>query len=274
MDDASLTEEDIKRRLRVIEELQGAAQDVKRDIQNLSGVEHLELAQTFRQAEAQLPSIETDLRKRLARLSPGDPEGIVDLDVLQDRLNERSARQEMGLPTDQEIPAILELKTSPGNIAGAAFLGVFGTGWNAFTAVHATFMIGGMFKAFGWPALALLAFYAIFFLVGFGMWAGAVSTASSESIELHGRTLTVIKKLGSWIRRKTYELAPDAKASVGMVESSNFRAGNSNTKVWGVLLTDVEGRSIGVAQNASDPMRTQIKDRINAYLAAQAETPW
>lgn len=273
MEDAALSEGDVRSRLELLDTLRQQAPTVKQDIDSLQGVEHIELAQTFRQAEAQLGSLESDLRRRLARLAPGDPEGLVDLDVLRDRLSQRSARQEMGLPTDQEIPAVLEMKTGPGNLAAAGFLGVFSLGWNAFTAFHATMMIGGMAKAFGPLAFALLGFYAIFFLVGFGMLYAALNAASSESIELRGHELTVLKKLGSWTRKKVYALDPKMRATIGEVESTTIRSSNSNSSrpVPSVVVVDVEGRSIGIAQAAAPAMRDQVRDRINSYLDAQAE---
>jgi hypothetical protein len=270
MGDDTLTDEDVRARLKLVDDLRREAPGVKSAISGLEGVEYLELIQTFRNAEGQLNSIEGDLRKRLARLAPGDPAGLVDLDALQERLSERAARQEMGLPTSTEIPSVLEAKCSPGNIGGAAFMGLFGLGWNSFTAFHATLMIGGMMKAFGIAALALLGFYSIFFAVGIGMLIGAFKMAASEFLRLDGHNLTITQRFGPISRTKRYELDPASRATIGEAEFGGFRPSNSRTKTTpALLLVDTQGRQVSFAQTAASTVREQLRDKINAYLEAQ-----
>lgn len=270
MGDEALTDQDVRDRIQVVDELRREAPGVKSAIGTLAGVEYLEIVQTFRNAEAQLDSIEADLRKRLARLAPGDPAGLVDLDALQERLSERAARQEMGLPTSTEIPSVLEAKCSPGNIGGAAFMGLFGLGWNSFTAFHATLMIGGMMKAFGVAALALLGFYGIFFAVGFGMLIGAFKMAASEFLRLDGHELTITQKFGPISRTKRYQLDPTTRATIGEAEFGGFRSSNSRAKTTpALLLVDTQGRQVTIAQTAAATVREQLRDKINAYLEAQ-----
>jgi len=223
--------------------------------------------QTFEKANFQLESIEGDFRKQLAKLIPGDPEGIADLEQINDRLAERLARQEVGLETEAAVPEVLEMKVGAPNRAGAVGIGVFGVGWTSFTTVHAVFMIGGMYQAFGWGALGLLAFYAIFFLAGFAMLAAAADAASTEHIVLDVRKLAVIKSLGPWIRRKDYQLPPDTQATIGEMETSRMRAGNAPSKPATVVqLHDVDGNAINFAANATDFQRRQVLERVNAYL--------
>jgi len=271
MGDAALKDQDVRARLKLVDDLRREAPGVKSAIGSLEGVEYLELVQAFRNAEGQLDSIEADLRKRLARLAPGDPAGLVDLDALQERLSERAARQEMGLPTEQEIPAVLEMKAAPGNWAAAAFMGLFGLGWNSFTAFHATIMIGGMMKAFGIGALALLGFYAIFFAVGIGMLIGAYNLAASEHIRLSGHELAVTKRLAGIARTKSYRLDAKSRASIADVEVSGLRPAGARGKAAGpaITLVDEEGRQIAFAQNAAATVREQLRDKVNAYLDAQ-----
>lgn len=270
MGDEALTDQDVRARLALVEELRRQAPGVKSAIGILEGVEYLEIVQTFRNAESQLDSIEADLRKRLARLAPGDPAGLVDLDALQERLSERAARQEMGLPTSTEIPSVLEAKTSPGNPAGAAFMGLFGLGWNSFTAFHATLMIGGMMKAFGLAALALLGFYSIFFAVGIGLLISAFKMAASEFLRLDGHGLTITQKFGPISRTKRYQLDPTSRAAIGEADFGGFRSSNTRSKTSpALLLVDTQGRQVTFAQTAATTVREQLRDKINAYLEAQ-----
>ncbi len=226
-----------------------------------------ELSQTLQQAAGQLESIEADLRNRLGAVAPGDPKGLVDLDVLQERLSERAARQEIGLPTTTVVPPILEMRISKGNIAGAIGLGVFGFGWTSFTTLHAVLMIGGFRAAIGWGALALLGFYSIFFLVGFGMLAGAFSLAASEDIRLEGNRLTVIRRLGPIRRVKHYVLAKGIRAAIGTPTVGGFN--NQNKTVNAILMLDESGNQISLGSSVPVPFKMDLVKRINQYLAAQ-----
>lgn len=268
MDDAALDAAQLKERIQRVDKLKSEATSLQERLNSLTSRVDPELAGTFRKASSQLDSLESDFRKRLAKLAPGDPMGTPDLEVVQEKLAEREARQELGVATDQEVPAVLEMKTSPGNWAAAGFIGVFGLGWTSFTTLHAVFMIGGMMKAFGPIALALLLFYAIFFMVGFGMLAAAFAAASTESISLEGRSLTITRKLGAIVRSKTRALLPGSKATVGVPSVQGVRqSGSSPTQA--VLLTDEQGSEIAIGSQSTSSQRELLCKRINDYLAAQ-----
>ena len=270
MDSSVPEENEVRERIELCEKLKQDGSELQ---DRLSSIESADsgLAATFRQAYGQLDSIEVDLRKQIARLRPGDPAGIADLGSLNDKLAERLARQEVGLEPDNTIPDILEMKVGPGNRATAIGLGVFGLGWNSFTAMHAFFMIGGMAKAFGWAALFLLLFYAIFFMVGIGMFAAAADAGSVEDITLEGRTLTLAKTLGPWVRKKQFELAPDAEAQLAMVDAQKLPNQRNTVKQSPVVqLTDVDGKAINFGTTSTDAQRREIADRINAYLKLKA----
>ncbi len=273
MDDSAVNDEELRNRLQLIERLGSEATELQPELESLDGLDDVELRQTFRRAVTQLDSLQGDLRKRLARVAPGDPAGLVDLDVLQERLEERAARQEMGLATTQEIPSVLKLKTAPGNLAAAAFLGIFSLAWNAFTAFHATLMIGGMAKAFGWIALALLGFYAIFFTVGFGMAWGAFMTASTEEIELDGTSLTVRRRFASITKTKRHVLDPKSRARIGEGTLGWIQSGNNQRSrpTPAVVVTDLDGREISIGVNASAESRNRTMEQINAYLDAKPQ---
>ena len=145
-------------------------------------------------------------------------------------------------------------------------MGLFGFGWTSFTAFHAYFMIGGMMKAFGLAALALLGFYAIFFVVGFGMLAAAFLSASTETIELDGHALTVRRRLGGWKREKQYQLA-NLMPTIEDNPTSVRREGQPPTKC--IVLTDVNNKPVRIASGATDALRTNFEKQIEAYLRAQ-----
>jgi len=65
----------------------------------------------------------------------------VDEVSLQERLLERQAKHEIGIIQNDKVAAILELETSPPNIAVAMGAGIFGVGWTTFTAIHYVFLI-------------------------------------------------------------------------------------------------------------------------------------
>ncbi|MBX3118622.1 MAG: hypothetical protein KF784_06125 [Fimbriimonadaceae bacterium] len=273
MDDTPLTEREVHERLDILERLRDSGPKIQTRLNAADNYEHSRLASTMEHAISQIDSIETDLRKRLARLSPGDPEGIVDLNTLQERLEQRSAKLEMGVPTDLEIPPVLKLKLSPGNIGGALFIGLFGLGWTAFTTFHAVLMIGGMLTAFGWPALFMLLFYSIFFAAGFAMFAAAYNAAANEEIELDGYELTIRKTLFGIKREKKYRLPQDAKAEcvakIMEVENEGFRQSNSRKTVTAIVMTDDQDRQITFGAAASQRTREKTVEHLNAYLSAQ-----
>lgn len=266
MDESVPTEPEVRRRIQSCLQLRSEGESLKQRLTAISDSDP-ELVHTFDKASNQLESIEDDFRRKLGKLMPGDPDGIADLDEIKDRLAERLARQEMGLEGESAVPEVLELKVGSPNRTAAVGIGVFGLGWTAFTTFHAIIMIGGMFTAFGWGALALLAFYSIFFLAGFTMLAAAAEAASSEHIVLNGRQLTVVKSLGPWIRKKTYQLPADARAAIAEMEIARVRAGNAPAKPSTVVqVHDVDGNPIGFGANATDFQRRQTVERVNAYL--------
>lgn len=266
MDESVPTEPEVRRRIQSCLQLRSERESLKQRLAAISDSDP-ELVHTFDKASNQLESIEDDFRRKLGKLMPGDPDGIADLDQIKDRLAERLARQEMGLEGESAVPEVLELKVGSPNRTAAVGIGVFGLGWTAFTTFHAIIMIGGMFTAFGWGALALLAFYSIFFLAGFTMLAAAAEAASSEHIVLDGRQLTVVKSLGPWIRKKTYQLPADARAAIAEMEIARVRAGNAPAKPSTVVqVHDVDGNPIGFGANATDFQRRQTVERVNAYL--------
>ena len=264
MEDAT-GEEEVRRRIATASALRNDIPDVSL----LTAPEDVNLVATFGRAVGQLNSLETDLRRRLARLDPGDPEGRPDLGRLDERLQERLARQEVGLE-DGEV-SVFERKTAGGNKAAAAFLFLFGIAWTSFTTVHCAFMVGGLFHAFGFPALALLLFYSIFFFAGFAMFSQALKTASDESIALDGRRLSVRYRFGPRRKETDYELPRGARAEIADVPYEGVTASNDNDNrvrtQLGVIFTDLDGKTVGVARGATPRVQVKLRDEINDYLS-------
>jgi hypothetical protein len=264
MDEAP-SREDVDSQLVAIEKLRTSGRDLTSRLAFLQSSEDQTLADTLNKAYSQLDSIESDLRRRLAKIAPGDLRGQVDLTEIQEKLAEREARQELGVSTMPEPPPVLELVTSPSNPAGAIGVGIFGMGWTAFTVLHSVLMIGGMFKAFGWGALALLLFYSIFYAVGFGMLATAVNLLSTETIELNGRTLKIKRVLGGWVREKSIELNEKTRARVG-TPCMGWTNNNKQTPTMAIILTDAAGKEVSIGTGASLELRGRMADQINHYL--------
>jgi hypothetical protein len=266
-DTTAMSAQECRRRIALLEELRGSGSTVVRDLERLGGPGEAALASTLRIAVAQTDALEEDYRRRLAAFAPGDPQGSVDLEALQQDLAAVAARHEVEQATGtRAVRVALELETSPTNIGGAAFMGIFSVGWLSFTTVHAVFMIGGMFSAFGPLALALLAFYAIFFAVGFGMAYGAYQMALRETITLTGRHL-LVRRSGFGKQWETvYDLASDATARIA---ESPFASANNQKPSRVIVLKTAEGKEVRLGRGASADYQRDCVARLNDYLGTE-----
>jgi hypothetical protein len=265
---AGLSAADCRRRLELATELRGTSAPVLTALEGQAGAADAELLTTLREAAGQLDGVEGDLRERLGLLAPGDPAGIVDLTKIRARLAERAARSELEevVPSATGVRELrLEADTSSGNVAGAIMLGIFAFGWLSFTTVHACFMIGGMAAAFGWMALGLLGFYAIFFAAGFAMAWGAIKTASKERIALDGRQFTLTRHFGLWTWQNTYEMGPNSRAYV--VEPSMRQEGSTAKEI---AVRTAEGKEVRFANGLAHYEQERLIERLNEYLQAHS----
>jgi hypothetical protein len=223
------------------------------------------LLATLREAVRELAGQENDLRQRLALLEPGDPQGMVDLSELRERLAEAAARREVASVTGSlgGHSTLLELQTSPPNWGAALMMGVFSFGWMSFTTVHAVLMIGGMFHAFGWIALALLGFYALFWSVGIAMAWGAILSASQEHLAGSSGQLTITRKFLRWSWSKKYRVSSESRAYVKRATSRHNSGANSSLQA---AFTDSEGREITFASGRPEPELDRLIARLSDYL--------
>jgi hypothetical protein len=256
--------DECRRRLERLQGLRSDSQQVLFSLQSQAGTDYVELLTTLRQAVDELDERESELRRRIAALAPGDAEGEVDLQQIRSRIAQAEARREVEQVTGSrlETPSRFEIMTSPGNLAGGAFMGIFCLGWMSFTTLHAAMMIWEMgHSSIGWGALFMLLFYAIFWAAGFGIGAGAWKTASKEHATFDGRTLTVTHALFGKEWKKSYELATDAQA---YVTQANFK--QNNVPSWELALTDADGKEIRLGSGRQMFELQQKAEKINAFL--------
>ena len=266
--------EECRRRVAMVEALRPEGEQALARLEQQASQKDAILLQTLRDALAELDGIESDLRRRLAALAPGDPEGEVDLEAMRAKLAQAAARREvadMAGPLGVQSTASLEpltLTVSQPSWGNAFFTGLFAAGWLAFTTFHAALMIGGMFRAVGFGALALVLFYGIFWAVGLGMAWSAISSASHEELNLDGREMTIRRRLGpfQWERRHT--LGPDSKA---YVNSSNIRTnGVPNTDL---AIRDANGKQVRFGGGCPRGEQPWLRDKINTYLNGLPRDP-
>ena len=245
------------------------------EINRLGQLSDQSLISTLQQAIRQLDSVEDSVRKRLALVQPGDPDGVVDLVQLQSQLALRAARDEMNVPRD-EGGAILELNLARPNPVAAAGLGLFALAWNSFTLVHMVFMIGGMWHTFGPVALFLLLFYSVFIGAGLAMIIGLLDALSTHTAELNGLNLIVRKRIGGWTRTKAYEIKPSTTAYFGIANVSSdddsefrYRGQRLSSVKEAITLTDVKDRAVTLATPQNPAEKDRMLKRINMYLASQ-----
>lgn len=250
--------------LQTAEKLHKELPEVTTQSTRLNAIDDHDLLSTFRMARSQISQIENDLRIRLGRFQPGDPQSRADLDALQERLAENAARIELGVSSQTDIPPILTETTSKQNFAAAAGLLIFALGWNGFTLFHAILMIGGMWTVAGPLALLLLLFYSIFFFAGFAMLNAAFQAAAKEEITLDGPLLTVTRTLGPVKKEKTHVINPKIPVTVQEVNQTFKQKNSSPTE--GVVLTDMDGKPVSIALGATVGSRKDLAKRLNAYL--------
>lgn len=247
----------LRYRLKTLIELKAEGESTRQIIH----AHDLVLADTVAKALTQLPQIEDDIRDKLGFLEPGNPEGNVDLDALRDRLAAREAQAEVE-SSFGELPNTAQPLVVHGNPIAGIGMGLFGLAWTSFTTFHAFFMIGGMFRQFGFPALFLLLFYSLFFAVGFGMLYGAWRSAAKEEIELEDGALVQRLTLGAIKTRKRVEFVGKP---VARVERAKVQQEGKTS--WVVNVWDEKGMRIALASTADRQKQNLVASRLNAHFS-------
>lgn len=264
LDDADqLNAESCRARLHQVPALRAEGDQVLLRLQEHACQTDAPLLTTLRDAVRELDGQEAGLRRRLALLEPGDPQGAVDLNDLRTRLAEVAARREVAeVSGTYSGSTSLELHTSPANWGSAIFMGIFSFGWLSFTTVHAIFMIGGMSHAFGWMALFMLGFYAIFWAAGLAMAWGAILSASREHLKADGSQVTLTRSFLGWTWSKHYPVSAESRA---YVKQSGSRSSDSGPSYQAAFTTS-EGREITFASGRPMPELERLTSRLNDYL--------
>lgn len=259
--------EQCRKRVALVEALRPDGEQALMRMQQQAAQKDATLLQTLRDALAELDGIESDLRRRLAALSPGDPEGEVDLESMRAKLAEAAARREvasvagpLGVQSSGSWQP-LTLATSEPAWGAALVTGLFSMGWLAFTTFHATLMIGGMFRAVGFGALALLLFYAMFWAVGLGMAWSAIRSASHEEVTLNGREMTIRRWLGAFRKENRHTLGPESNVYVNI--PSVRGTGIPATEL---AIRDGQGKQVRFGGGCPAGEQPVLRDKINTYL--------
>ena len=262
MDEKTLTPDEARRKVDLVRRLREESDQLQVAKSTVTSLDDAELLNTFQLAVRQLPQLEADLRRHLNLLAPGDPEPRPCLTTLQDRLQEKAARQEMGL-SNLEADQPVEAKTAEPSVATAAGIGIFALGWNGFTLFHATMMLGGMIKSFGFLANLMGLFYLPFLAVGVLMIAGVVFSLCSETIRLDGHQLTVTYRWGrlTYLRKHQIDVNQLVKQSE-VLDSDTERMKKQDQ----IEFTDVKGKPIRLARGLSQSARESLIQELNAHI--------
>lgn len=267
--DQAGTAKEMERRIKLLRQLRSNSAEVQRALSSSDEVGAADRLDVVTKATQQLDSIEDEYQKRLAVEQPGHALSMANLDALKDKLAENAARMEVGAENLTPFEGHLEIETAKGSLAAAAGVGIFATGWLSFTTLHAVLMISGMARAIGWGALALLAFYAIFYFAGFAMAYGAFIAGSNETVSIDGTRLVWLRKWGPIRMRREYELDATQRAQIGKAQ-----LGNSNNKAGTavVQLVDAAGKTINIGAGSNLQQLQKIQQQLNGYLAGVARS--
>ena len=261
--DQAGTAKEMERRIKLLRQLRSNSAEVQRALSSSEEVGAADRLDVVTKATQQLDSIEDEYQKRLAVEQPGHALSMANLDALKDKLAENAARMEVGADILTPFEGHLEIETAKGSLAAAAGVGIFATGWLSFTTLHAVLMIGGMARAIGWGALALLAFYAIFYFAGFAMAYGAFISGSNETMVVDGTKLRLTRKLGPIRMSREYTLDLTQRAKLG---TAQLGTGNSRTGSPVVQLAAADGKTINIGAGSGREQLQVIQQQLNGYI--------
>lgn len=262
MENRTLTAEDIRLQLAIIRRLKDESERLAVMKSTLTDAEDAELLNTFQLAIRQLPQMETDLRHRLNFMAPGDPESRPCLTMVQDRLQEQAARQEIGLTSLDSLQPV-EAKTADPSAAAAVGIGVIALGWNGFTLFHATIMLGGMLKSFGFLAILMGLFYLPFFAVGLLMVAGVAYALCTETIRLEGNQLTITYQLARLTYRRKHKIDMNQLVKHAEIMDSDS---NKMRKQDQIEFTDTNGKPVRLARGLSQSAKESLMHELNTHI--------
>lgn len=273
--DELTTASECDRALDVVKTLRASGRPTLAEINRVGELADQSLISTLQQAVGQLDSVEESIRRRLALVQPGDPDGIVDIAKLQSELAIRAARTEMNVTDEDDLAVPLDLPLVGPNYPAALASGIFALGWNSFVLFHMVMMIGGLMHAIGFAAFFLLLFYSIFIFAGLAISKAAIDAAASHSARLDGLHLTISHRLAgiTWSRER--DLEPGARAFLGFPnapagdeDSPRFSRRSVNVQEM-IGLTDIGGKTVWLPAPTDPNAKAKLVQRINLYLTGQ-----
>jgi hypothetical protein len=245
-----------QKHLQIIEPLRDEANFLVIGLRNALSAEDIELRETVRETLSHLESMHQDCRAKQGLEQ--DPVSILDL---REKMAERAARKEVEEITGVAVPIAQEILLAPRNIAGFLGMGAFALFWNGFTLVHATLMIGGMYKAVGPVALFMLLFYALFFGAGFAMIGGAANCLATHTLSLSGNQLCITRDFGMTKKQRLCPLTRDCR--IERLATPVKQKGSSGREI---AIIAPDGKEFRFGGTLSTEQQKDIVAQIKAYL--------
>ena len=190
-DDGPLDLADIHASLGLLRELRSAGPDVQSGV-SFDAARRVGLSEGM----VRLDQLERKLRERLTDLDPSDPDALADTPERAARAREAVSRRDGEERLRRLASTPLDEVLCKPDAAQAVATGGFALFWNLFTLFHAAVMLTSFWHAFGPVALLGLAFYAIFFGVGFFVGRQALDALKAETLRLDGDLLVLSTKVG------------------------------------------------------------------------------
>jgi hypothetical protein len=245
-----------QKRLQVLGPLRDEANFLLIGLRNALSDEDIEIRETVRETLSHLESMHQDCRAMQCL-----EQDSVSIPDLREKMAERSARKEVEEITGVALPNTQNILLAPRSIAGFLGMGAFALFWNGFTLVHATFMIGGMYKAVGPAALFLLLFYALFFGAGFAMIAGALNSLATHTLTLSGNQLCITRDFGFTKKERLCSLTRECR--VERLATPVKQKGSSGREI-AIIASD--GKEFRFGGTLSTEQQKDIIAQIKAYL--------
>jgi hypothetical protein len=245
-----------QKRLRFIGELRDEANFLLLRLNRALLPEEITLRETVHETMPHLESIAAEIRPRLTTLTES-----VNIPDLRGKMAERAARKEVEAITGTTVPTPQEILLAPKNIVGFLGMGAFALFWNGFTLVHATLMIGGMYKSLGPAALFMLLFYGLFFVAGFAMISGALNCLATHTLLLSGNQLSLTSDFGITKKERLCSLTRDCR--VERLSTAVKQKGSSGREI---AIIAPDGKEFRFGNTLPTEKQKDIVAQIKTYL--------
>lgn len=257
--------ETCRKRLALLEILRPDGEVALAELQQHATSSDTLLLETLQQALDELDGIEHDLRRHLAKLAPGDPQGAVDLELLRAKLAGVAARREVAsvagplqTQTSLEGKTLTVLGSEPAS-GQALVVGGMGIVWLAFI----TYQAFQTFRTFGTGTLDNTWFtngmWALLWLGGAIMVKSAIQLGSREELTLEGRKLTLRQRIGPFQMVNQHSLELETRAQ--------HVSGAQAHQDPGVLaIRESNGKWLNFGRRRPVTEQLWLRDKINAYL--------